>query len=86
MATNMKKVIIRDNNGNIMRLTMSEEESVGNIEARYLENSAADRGPLGVLFADTRENVLLDDKNKRLRELTIGDDLDLLVIPDTINA
>ena len=81
----IRKVLIRDNTGHEYPMETEDSYTLAQLEDIY--RSDAGYGSDGLMFADARSRDLLDNKREKIGDLWPGlGDIELIAIPDTINA
>ncbi len=81
-----RKLVIRDNAGNEVRIEIGDSATLNQLESLYRENTSA-FGSRDLLFADTTTRRVLGDKRESIGTLWPGlDDITITAIPDTVNA
>ena len=84
-SNRMRKLLIRDNAGNEMRIETDDASTLAQLEKIYRENTRA--GSDDLLFADAGSRRILGNKREKVRELWPGlGDIEIIALPDTVNA
>ncbi len=81
-----RKLSIRDNAGNEVRIEIGDAATLNQLESLYRENASA-FGARDLVFADSVNRRVLGDKRDTIGTLWPGlGEIEILVLPDTVNA